>query len=77
MLGIGIAEMGLLFAVAMIVIGPDHLSEWARTWGATCFRIRREIDAVRQEINRMIGAPGLPPEPAVKFPQASRMAPRE
>ena len=70
---LGIAEMGLLLAVAIIVIGPDRLPELARTWGATFFRIRRGIDSARQEIDAAIDAPGLPPEP----PEASRAAPRE
>jgi len=77
MLGIGIAEMGLLLAVAIIVIGPDRLPELARTWGATFSRIRRGIDAARQEIDTVIDAPELPPKPPVESPEASRMAPRE
>jgi len=63
MLGIGIAEIGLLLAVAIIVIGPDRLPELARTWGATFSRIRRGIDAARQEINAGIDTPELPPKP--------------
>jgi len=74
---LGIAEMGLLLAVAIIVIGPDRLPELARTWGATFFRIRQGIDSARQEINTVIDAPELPPQPPVESPEASRVAPRE
>jgi len=77
MLGIGIAEMGLLLAVAVIVIGPDRLPELARTCGATFSRIRRGIDAARQEINTAIDTPRLPPKPPVESPEALPVAPRE
>ncbi len=76
----GIAEMGLLLAVAIIVIGPDHLPELARTWGTTFFRIKRGIDSARQEMNAVIDAdvaPELPLTPPLESPEASSVAPRE
>ena len=74
---LGIAEVGLLIAVAIIVIGPDRLPELARTWGTTFFQIRQGIDAARAEIDAVIDAPESPRPSPPQSSEASPVATRE
>lgn len=47
MFGIGLPEMIVIFAVALIVIGPDKLPELARSLAKGLFELKRTLNEVR------------------------------
>lgn len=51
MFGIGMPELLLILAVALIVLGPKKLPEIARSLGRGLAEFRRTTDEVRREIN--------------------------
>lgn len=51
MFGIGMPELLLILAVALIVLGPKRLPEIARSLGRGLAEFRRTTDEVRREIN--------------------------
>lgn len=55
MFDIGLPELLLVAAVALIVIGPDRLPEVLRTFGLWFGRMRRSFLSVKTEIEREIG----------------------
>lgn len=54
MLDFGISELGLIGAVALVVIGPERLPRVARTVGALVGKAQRYVNDVKAEVNRSI-----------------------
>ena len=52
MFNIGVQEMALIGAVALVVIGPERLPRVARTAGALFGRAQRYVAEVKAEVNR-------------------------
>lgn len=52
MLDFGISELGVIGAVALIVIGPERLPRVARTVGALVGKAQRYVNDVKAEVNR-------------------------
>jgi Tat protein translocase TatB subunit len=69
MFGIGMPEMLLILAVALVVFGPRRLPELARTLGRTLGKVRAAARGVQREIEREMAQTGLdrlgdtPPRP--------------
>ena len=54
MFNIGVQEMALIGAVALVVIGPERLPRVARTAGALFGRAQRYVAEVKAEVNRAV-----------------------
>lgn len=52
MLDFGISELGVIGAVALVVIGPEKLPRVARTVGALVGKAQRYVNDVKAEVNR-------------------------
>ena len=52
MFDIGFGELLLLAVIALIVVGPDRLPEFARVVGVWVSRINRTMQTVRHDIAR-------------------------
>jgi len=51
MFGIGLPEMIVILAVALIVVGPDKLPELARSLAKGVQELKKTIDQVKETIN--------------------------
>lgn len=56
MLGISFSELLLVGLVALLVLGPERLPGAARTAGLWIGRLKRSFNAIKQEVEREIGA---------------------
>ncbi|WNW12977.1 Sec-independent protein translocase protein TatB [Pseudomonas sp. DTU_2021_1001937_2_SI_NGA_ILE_001] len=56
MFGISFSELLLVGLVALLVLGPERLPGAARTAGLWIGRLRRSFNAIKQEVEREIGA---------------------
>lgn len=56
MFDIGFAELVLIFIVGLLVLGPERLPTAIRTLSLWLGRLRRSFTAIRDEIEREIGA---------------------
>ncbi|MBC9249047.1 Sec-independent protein translocase TatB [Pseudomonas alcaligenes] len=56
MFEIGFSELLLVGLVALIVFGPERLPGAARTAGLWIGRLKRSFNAIKQEVEREIGA---------------------
>ncbi len=56
MFGISFSELLLIGLVALLVLGPERLPGAARTAGLWIGRLRRSFNAIKQEVEREIGA---------------------
>lgn len=56
MFDIGFAELVLIFIVGLLVLGPERLPMAIRTLSLWLGRLRRSFVAIRDEIEREIGA---------------------
>ncbi|MFJ2482642.1 Sec-independent protein translocase protein TatB [Pseudomonas sp. NPDC087598] len=56
MLGISVSELLLVGLVALLVLGPERLPGAARTAGLWVGRLKRSFNAIKQEVEREIGA---------------------
>ena len=50
MFGLGFTEILVIMAIALIVLGPKHLPEAARTLGRTMAQFRRTFDEFKYEL---------------------------
>ncbi len=53
MFGIGMPELILIFAVALIVLGPKRLPEIARALGKGIFEFRRTTQDLKEELRQV------------------------
>ena len=56
MFGISFSELLLVGLVALLVLGPERLPGTARTAGLWIGRLKRSFNAIKQEVEREIGA---------------------
>ena len=56
MFGISLGELLLVGLVALLVLGPERLPGAARTAGLWIGRLKRSFNAIKQEVEREIGA---------------------
>ena len=56
MFGISFSELLLVGLVALLVLGPERLPHAARTAGLWVGRLKRSFNAIKQEVEREIGA---------------------
>ncbi|RJG13111.1 Sec-independent protein translocase subunit TatB [Pseudomonas cavernicola] len=56
MFGISFSELLLVALVALLVLGPERLPGAARTAGLWIGRLKRSFNAIKQEVEREIGA---------------------
>jgi sec-independent protein translocase protein TatB len=56
MFGISFSELLLVGLVALLVLGPERLPGAARTAGLWVGRLKRSFNAIKQEVEREIGA---------------------
>jgi sec-independent protein translocase protein TatB len=54
MFDVGLSELMLIAAVALVVIGPERLPKVARTAGLLLGRLQRYVSDVKSDINREI-----------------------
>lgn len=59
MFGISFSELLLVGLVALLVLGPERLPGAARTAGLWVGRLKRSFNAIKQEVEREIGADGF------------------
>ena len=50
MFGIGLPEMIVIFAVALIVVGPDKLPGLARLWAKGMMAMKRTLSQVKESL---------------------------
>ena len=60
MFGISFSELLLVGLVALLVLGPERLPGAARTAGLWIGRLKRSFNAIKQEVEREIGADEIP-----------------
>jgi len=58
MLGLGISEIAVILAVALIFIGPDKLPEVAQKLGRLVWQVKHSAEELRKEIT----LPGYNPD---------------
>ena len=72
MFGIGMTELLVIMAVALIVFGPKRLPELARSMGRALGEFRHASNDLRQTLSETPPTPGTPPadpkRPAVATP---------
>ena len=56
MFGISFSELLLVGLVALLVLGPERLPGAARTAGLWVGRLKRSFNAIKQEVERELGA---------------------
>jgi sec-independent protein translocase protein TatB len=56
MFGISFSELLLVGLVALLVLGPERLPGAARTAGLGIGRLKRSFNAIKQEVERELGA---------------------
>ncbi|AMO74081.1 MULTISPECIES: Sec-independent protein translocase protein TatB [Pseudomonas] len=56
MFGISFSELLLVGLVALLVLGPERLPGAARTAGLWIGRLKRSFNAIKQEVERELGA---------------------
>ena len=56
MFGVSFGELLLVALVALLVLGPERLPGAARTAGLWVGRLKRSFNAIKQEVEREIGA---------------------
>lgn len=55
MFGIGLAELGLIALVAMVVLGPDRLPEVAKQAGQMLRQVKRMATNARDDLREELG----------------------
>ena len=51
MFGLGFVEILVIVTVALLVLGPEKLPEFARTVGRFSWQLRRSVDEIKQELS--------------------------
>jgi TatA/E family protein of Tat protein translocase len=75
MFGIGMPELILIMALALIVLGPKKLPEIARALGKGLAEFRRATDELKEELRHVEAEVEQPSQPSVKpSPPDSRPA---
>lgn len=66
MFGIGLPELILIMAVALIVVGPDKLPELAKSLGKGIFELKKAASSLKDSLNEVEDeeTPGWSPEEA-------------
>ena len=59
MFDVGFTELLLILVVALVVVGPERLPRLARTAGMYIGRLRRQVAAVRADVQRELAAEDL------------------
>ena len=67
--GIGLPEMAVIGAVALLVFGPKRLPELGRTLGKTLKGFQSASKEFEREINKAMAEPELPEAGPVKDPE--------
>jgi twin arginine-targeting protein translocase TatB len=62
MLGIGISEILVILAIALIVLGPKEIPKVARTIGRIMREVQRTTDELRRTIDAEIEEENMKPE---------------
>lgn len=57
MFGVSFPELCVIFAVALLIFGPEKLPEIARTLGRLAAEFRKQSDAVRREFYNAVYVP--------------------
>jgi len=57
MFGISLPELLIIFAIALVVFGPEKLPEIARTLGKLAADLRRNSDSIRREFYNSVYKP--------------------
>ena len=69
--GVGLPEMAVIGAVALLVFGPKRLPELGRTLGKTLKGFQSASKEFEREINKAMADPEVsedPPKPAEELP---------
>ena len=66
--GIGLPEMAVIAAVALLVFGPKRLPELGRTLGKTLKGFQSASKEFEREINKAMAEPELPESSAASLP---------
>jgi TatA/E family protein of Tat protein translocase len=80
MFGIGMTELLVIFAIALVVLGPKKLPELARSLGRGLAEFRRASSDLRREfldVNEEPRPPAAAPAPAAAPPAVASGAPAE
>jgi TatA/E family protein of Tat protein translocase len=80
MFGIGMPELLLILALALIVLGPKKLPELARALGKGMAEFRKATDELKNEFRQMEheideSSPGAPPKNDPCFEKSDESAP--
>jgi Tat protein translocase TatB subunit len=75
MFGIGMPELILILAVALIVLGPRRLPEIARALGRSMGEFRRATEEIREELESAEQSVQDPRPPADRDPSLARSQP--
>jgi TatA/E family protein of Tat protein translocase len=68
MFGIGMTELLVIFAIALVVLGPKKLPELARSLGRGLAEFRRASNDLRREF---LDVAETPPAPPAELPKAA------
>jgi sec-independent protein translocase protein TatB len=56
MFGVSFGELLLISLIALLVLGPERLPSAARTAGLWVGRLKRSFNAIKQDVERELGA---------------------
>jgi len=73
--GVGLPEMAVIAAVALLVFGPKRLPELGRTLGKTLKGFQSASKEFEREINKAMAEPELPPSSSQSLEGTEQPAP--
>jgi sec-independent protein translocase protein TatA len=71
MFGIGMPELMIIMALALVVIGPQKLPELARSIGKGLAELRRATDDLQRDMTTQAATPPKPDLPEASVPGAA------